>query len=114
MGAIVLRITVRGRSAGGEQSEEDRLVAGPFTIRSTHAIEPGFTVSWPWVIASAALGLLGPVLAALPAIRRGVRLPVREALAGSAASAAPVGRLERALGRVRFLPRTAQIGLRVV
>ncbi|HEX5980407.1 MAG TPA: FtsX-like permease family protein [Thermoleophilaceae bacterium] len=78
------------------------------------AIDAGFGVSWPWAAASAALGLVGPALAALPAIRRGVRRPIREALAYSGLSAAPVGALDRGLLRLRFLPRTAQIGLRSV
>ena len=77
-------------------------------------IDPSFSVDPAWVAASALLGLIGPALAALPAIRRGLRMPVREALAHSSLSAAPVGRLERGLARMRFLPRTAQIGLRSV
>jgi len=63
-------------------------------------------------LACVAAGLLGPVLAALPAIRRAVRVPVRDALeaTGSAVGGQDAG--DRALRRIRFLPRTAQIGLR--
>jgi putative ABC transport system permease protein len=85
-----------------------------FFASAFYAIDTSFGVDPAWAAASAALGVVGPVLAALPAIRRGLRLPVREALARSALSAAPVGRMERALADVRFLPRTAQIGLRSV
>jgi putative ABC transport system permease protein len=74
----------------------------------------GFGIDWSVVLASALVGLLGPPLAALPAIRRAVRVPVRDALqaTGSAAGGQDAG--DRLLGRVRFLPRPAQIGLRNV
>jgi putative ABC transport system permease protein len=64
------------------------------------------------VLISALVGLLGPPLAALPAIRRAVRVPLRDALeaTGSAVDGQDAG--ERLLRRVRFLPRPAQIGLR--
>jgi putative ABC transport system permease protein len=66
------------------------------------------------ILASLAVGLLGPLLAALPAIRRATRVPIREALeaTGSAVGGEDAG--DRVLRRVRFLPRTAQIGLRSV
>ena len=78
------------------------------------AVGVGFGVDWPIVLASALVGLLGPPLAALPAIRRAVRVPVREALeaTGSAVGGQDAG--DRLLRRVRFLPRPAQIGLRNV
>ncbi len=74
----------------------------------------GFGIDWTIVLASALVGLLGPPLAALPAIRRAVRIPVRDALeaTGSAAGGQDAG--DRLLRRVRFLPRPAQIGLRNV
>ena len=55
-----------------------------------------------------------PALAALPAIRRGTRVDLREALesTGSAVGGQDAG--DRLLRRVRFLPRTMQIGLRSV
>jgi putative ABC transport system permease protein len=66
------------------------------------------------ILASLAVGLFGPPLAALPAIRRATRVPIREALeaTGSAVGGEDAG--DRLLRRVRFLPRTAQIGLRSV
>jgi putative ABC transport system permease protein len=66
------------------------------------------------IVASACVGLLGPPLAALPAIRRATHVPVRETLeaTGSAVGSDDVG--ERLLRRIRFLPRSAQIGLRNV
>jgi putative ABC transport system permease protein len=74
----------------------------------------GFGIDWPIVLASAVVGLLAPPLAALPAIRRAVRVPVRDALeaTGSAAGGPDAG--DRLLARVRFLTRPAQIGLRNV
>ena len=69
----------------------------------------------PIVLASLLLGLLGPPLAALPAIRRGVRVPVREALETTGSITAGGGdRVDALLQRVGFLPRTAQIGVRSV
>jgi putative ABC transport system permease protein len=81
---------------------------------SLFAVGVGFGIDWPIVLASALVGLLGPPLAALPAIRRAVRVPVRDALeaTGSAAGGQDAG--DRFLRRVRFLPRPAQIGLRNV
>jgi putative ABC transport system permease protein len=79
------------------------------------AIGGGFRVDIPIVLASLALGLLGPPLAALPAIRRGVRVPVREALETAGSITAGGGnRVDATLYRVGFLPRTAQIGVRSV
>jgi len=75
-------------------------------------VEAGFGVSLPVVVASLVLGLVGPALAALPAIRRAVRLPLGEALQASGAAVGGQGRLDALLRRVRFLPRSAQIGLR--
>ena len=78
------------------------------------AVGVGFGIDWPIVLISALVGLLGPPLAALPAIRRAVRVPVRDALeaTGSAVGGQDAG--DRFLRRVRFLPRPAQIGLRNV
>jgi putative ABC transport system permease protein len=78
------------------------------------AVDVGFGVDLKVVILSALVGLLAPPLAALPAIRRGVRVDLREALesTGSAVGSQDAG--DRLLRRARFLPRTAQIGLRGV
>jgi putative ABC transport system permease protein len=79
------------------------------------AINSGFGVDLPIVAASLLLGVLGPPLAALPAIRRGVRVPVREALETTGSITAGGGnRVDALLQRVAFLPRTAQIGVRSV
>ena len=76
------------------------------------AVGVGFGIDWPIVLISALVGLLGPPLAALSAIRRAVRVPLRDALeaTGSAVGGQDAG--DRLLRRVRFLPRPAQIGLR--
>ena len=78
------------------------------------AIDVGFGVDPPILLASVLVGVLGPMLAAFPAIRRAVRVPLREALeaTGSAAGGQDAG--DRLLRRIRFLPRTTQIGLRNV
>ncbi len=78
------------------------------------AVGIGFGVDWPIVLASALVGLLGPPLAALPAIRRGVRVPVRDAMEATGSAAGGQDASDRLLARVRFLPRPAQIGLRNV
>jgi putative ABC transport system permease protein len=81
---------------------------------SFFAISPGFEVSVPVVIASLLVGLVAPPLAALPAIRRGSRIPVREGLEEVPALQGGQAALDRALRRLSFLPRTAQIGIRSV
>ena len=43
-------------------------------------VDAGFAVAVPVVIASVLVGLVGPPLAALPAVRRATRLPLSEAL----------------------------------
>jgi putative ABC transport system permease protein len=81
---------------------------------SFFAISPGFEISIPVVIASIIVGLVAPPLAALPAIRRGSRMPVREALEEVPGLQGGQAVLDRALRRLSFLPRTAQIGVRGV
>lgn len=76
------------------------------------AVGVSFGIDWPIVIISALVGLLGPPLAALPAIRRAVRVPLRDALQATGSAVGEQDAGDRLLGRVRFLPRTAQIGLR--
>ena len=78
------------------------------------AVHVGFGVDTRVVLVSAAVGLLAPPLAALPAIHRGVRVDLREALesTGSAVGGQDAG--DSLLRRARFLPRTMQIGLRNV
>jgi putative ABC transport system permease protein len=81
---------------------------------SFFAISPGFEVSLPIVVASILVGLVAPPLAALPAIRRGSRIPVREGLEEVPALQGGQLALDRTLRRLSFLPRTAQIGVRSV
>jgi putative ABC transport system permease protein len=76
-------------------------------------VEAGFAVHAPVLAASVILGLAGPPLAALPAIRRAVRLPVAAALTATVPLGGQ-GRMDAVLRRARFLPRPAQIGLRSV
>lgn len=81
---------------------------------SFFAVDVPFGADAGVLAASAALGLAGPVLAALPAIRRGVRVDLREALEASGSAVGSLDSGDRLLRRIRFLPRTAQIGLRGV
>ncbi len=79
-----------------------------------YAISPRVGVDTPVLLASLALGVLGPPLAALPAIRRGVRVPVREALEATGSPVGGQGTIDRALRGIRFLPRPVQIGVRSI
>ncbi len=81
---------------------------------SPFAISVPFSVDLPVVMASIALGVIGPMLAALPAVRRAAQLPLGETLQAIGSATGPEGRFDRLLRRARFLPRTAQIGLRGV
>jgi len=84
---------------------------------SLYAISAPFSADLPVVVACIALGVIGPPLAALPAVRRAARLPLAETLQAAGSATGPEGRLDRLLRRggwVRSLPRTAQIGLRSV
>ena len=81
---------------------------------SLYAISAPFSVDLPVVLASIGLGVIGPMLAALPAVRRAARLPLAQTLQASGGATGPESGLDRMLRRVRFLPRTAQIGLRGV
>jgi putative ABC transport system permease protein len=73
-------------------------------------VSPGADVKV--LLAGAAVGLIGPPLAALPAIRRAVRADLREALESTGSAIGGQNAVDRALRRARFLPRTMQIGLR--
>jgi putative ABC transport system permease protein len=83
-----------------------------FFASSFFAISVPFGIDLPIVVASVALGVVGPALAALPAIRRAGRLPLAETLQATGSTTGGHGPLERLLRRARFLPRTAQIGVR--
>ena len=81
---------------------------------SFFAINVPFSVDVPVLVASIALGLIGPPLAALPAIRRASRLPLGETLQATGSVTTARGWLDRLLRRAPFLPRTVQIGVRGV
>jgi putative ABC transport system permease protein len=81
---------------------------------STFAVTTGFGVDWRVLLASALVGLLGPALATLPAVRRAVRVPLREALQASGSTVGGEDAGDRFLRGIGLLPRTAQIGLRNV
>lgn len=89
------------------------LVTG-FFATEFYGVDAGFHVTTGIVAASLLVALVGPPLAAIPAIRRASRLPLREALSASGSALGGQGRLDRALRHVVLLPRSAQIGLRGV
>ncbi len=89
-------------------------VAVHFLGSTFFAIEVGFGVDWRVLVVSLLVGVLGPPLAALPAIRRATRVPLREALEASGSAVGSQDAGDALLRRIRFLPRTVQIGLRNV
>ncbi|MFO7589647.1 MAG: FtsX-like permease family protein [Acidimicrobiia bacterium] len=78
------------------------------------AIDVPVGVDTTVVLVSLAVGLLAPPLAAWPAIRRSVRVDLREALESTGSAVGSQDRADRLIRRARFLPRTTQIGLRNV
>jgi putative ABC transport system permease protein len=79
---------------------------------SFYAVTTGLGVDWRIVLLSAVVGLAVPPLVALPAIRRAVKVALRDALQASGSAVGDQDAGDRLVRRVRFLPRTAQIGLR--
>ncbi|HSK17165.1 MAG TPA: FtsX-like permease family protein [Gaiellaceae bacterium] len=89
------------------------LLAGYFG-RMFWAVDVGFGVDPVVLVVSILAGLFVPMLAALPAVRRGVRVDLREALEATGSAVGAEDAADRVLRRARFLPRTMQIGLRSV
>ena len=70
-------------------------------------IDAAFGISVPALVASLVVGLVGPPLAALPAVRRAARLPLNEALQASGSAVGGQGRARRrCCGAPRWLPRS--------
>ena len=86
------------------------LLASYFT-QTWYAISPSFGVVLPIVVAAAIVGLVGPVLASLPAIRKATAVPVVDALTVGGIAAGSTGALDRALRTLR-LPKNVEIGVR--
>ncbi len=78
------------------------------------AIDVQFGIDLRILALSALIGLVAPALAALPAIRRGVRIPLRDALTASGSAVAGEDAGAWLTRRSRFLPATTRIGLRNV
>jgi putative ABC transport system permease protein len=78
------------------------------------AVDVAFGLDPAVVVLSLLVGLVAPPLAALPAIRRGSRVDLRVALESTGSAVGDQDAGDRLLRRARFLPRTAQIGLRGV
>jgi len=101
--------TVVGLAAGIPLSN---LLVG-FTGRQFSGIEAGFGIPL-WVLAlSVFVGIGGTMLAALPAIRRATRVPVREALVDHGLGGTfGTSAIDTALRRSSFLPRLSRLGIR--
>jgi putative ABC transport system permease protein len=82
-----------------------------YFAQTWYAISPGFGVAPPILVASAVVGLGGPVVASLPAIRKATAVPVVDALTVGGIAAGSAGRLDRALRTLR-LPKNVEIGVR--
>ena len=89
-------------------------LASAYFGREFWAVDVGVGAGAGPLLAGIAAGLLGPPLAALPAIRRGTGTELREALEARGSVVGGEGSVDRGLRRARFLPRTMQIGLRGV
>jgi putative ABC transport system permease protein len=77
-----------------------------------YGISAGFHVDGTLLAVSLVVGLIAPALAAIPAIRRASRLPLAEALSATGSAVGGHSVIDRGLRHIRFLPRSAQIGLR--
>ena len=84
-----------------------------FTGRQFSGVEAGFGIP-PWVLVlSIVVGLGGTIVAALPAVLQATAIPVREALVTQGSSASfGTGRVDSAIRRAHFLPRSLRLGLR--
>ncbi len=76
-------------------------------------VDPGWRISGLALGLSVLVGIGGTLVAALPALLRGTRVTVRDALGGPGPDVSfGDSTLDRLLTRARPLPRTAQIGVR--
>lgn len=78
------------------------------------AVDVGTGVDLTVLAVSVLVGLLAPTIAALPALRRGLRADLRETLEASGSVLGGEDAVDRTLRRANFLPRVAQIGVRNV
>jgi putative ABC transport system permease protein len=76
------------------------------------AVDVGFGVDPTVLAVSLAVALAAPPLAALPAVRRGLHVDLREALESEGSAVATQDGADRLLRRAGFLPRVMQIGVR--
>jgi putative ABC transport system permease protein len=81
------------------------LLTGYFALKLID-VSFGFRISAPVVVASLVLGPALAVAASLPALRRALRRPVAEILAGTVTSGFGSGRLDRRAARSGLLTRT--------
>lgn len=75
-------------------------------------VPAGFGIWVPVVVASLVLGPVLAVVASLPGLRRALRRPVAEGLAGGAISGYGSGRLDRLVARTHLLSSAARMGVR--
>ena len=74
------------------------------------AVDVGFGVDLTVLLVNVLVGLMAPPLAALPAIRRGLRVDLREALEASGSTLGTEHAADRLLRRAAFLPGRCRSG----
>jgi putative ABC transport system permease protein len=86
---------------------------GRYAQEQLLGIDPVWKLDLPIALIGITVGLAATTLAALPAVRRAMRIPVREAFGshGIDGGSGPTG-IDRLVARTTFLPRLTQIGLR--
>jgi putative ABC transport system permease protein len=114
IGGIVLRTAAMLGAAGAVLGTILGVVVAYLLVRFFAAtildVSVGFGVSAPVVVASLLLGPALAVAASLPALRRALRRPVAETLAGGGTAGYGAGRLDRLVARSRLLSGTALPG----
>jgi putative ABC transport system permease protein len=81
--------------------------------RQFFGVDPTWGVSVPVIIIGLVVGVVGSVLAALPALRRASRISVRQGLDASS-GLSESGVVDRAMRRLPHLPHNARVGIRNV
>jgi putative ABC transport system permease protein len=86
-----------------------------FLSTSFYGVVPSFAIHVPTVIMTLVAGIVATVLASIPALYQGIKVPVREGMESTGISANFGSSLiDRILLRNRAIPRTMQMGFRNV
>ena len=123
IGGIILRtaamLGAAGAVVGHHHRHRHRLPAGALLRRDDHRRVRSASASPPVVVASLLLGPALAVAASLPALRRALRRPVADTLAGTGHRGFGAGRLDRLVARSGLLsgtrvPGSVRMGVRNV